>query len=122
MVGCELFLDAFPEPRARPTRAKPALESSPYQAVVRDFALVVDEGVRADDVVRAARGAAKALIDAVTVFDVYRGPELGKGKKSLAIAVTLQPTARTFTDAEIEAAAARIVAAVAKATGGVLRT
>ena len=121
MVACELFLDAFPEPRARPTRARPALESSPYQAVVRDFAFVVDEGVRADDVVRAARGAAKALIDAVSVFDVYRGPELGKGKKSLAIAVTLQPTKRTLTDAEIEAAAAKVVAAVAKATGGTLR-
>ncbi len=121
LVGCEVFLDAIPEPRTRPTRAKPPLELSPYQAVVRDFAFVVDEGVPADDVVRAARGAEKALIHEVSVFDVYRGGEIGEGKKSLAIAVTLQPTERTLTDAEIEAVAAKIVAAVTKATGGTLR-
>jgi phenylalanyl-tRNA synthetase beta chain len=55
------------------------------------------------------------------VFDVYEGPGIDPGKKSIAIAVTLQPRDRTLTDQEIEAVAAKIVAEVGKKTGGVLR-
>jgi phenylalanyl-tRNA synthetase beta chain len=55
------------------------------------------------------------------VFDVYSGKGVPGGKKSLAIAVTLQPMERTLTDAEIEAVSNKIVGAVAKATGAVLR-
>ena len=69
-----------------------------------------------------AKGADKALISKVDLFDVYAGKGIEAGKKSLAIAVTLQPTDRTLTDAEIEAVAAKIVAAVSKATGGTLRS
>ena len=70
---------------------------------------------------RAAFGADKALIADVALFDVYRGERMAAGKKSLAIEVTLQPRGKTLTDAEIEAASAKIVAAVMKATGGTLR-
>ncbi|MFQ5785617.1 MAG: phenylalanine--tRNA ligase subunit beta [Alphaproteobacteria bacterium] len=121
LAACEVFLDAIPAPKAKPTKARPPLELSPFQPVVRDFAFVVDDAVRAGDLVRAVRGADKALISEVQVFDAYQGSELGAGKRSLAVAVTLQPTERTLTDAEIEAVAAKIVAAVAKATGGSLR-
>jgi phenylalanyl-tRNA synthetase beta chain len=85
----------------------------------RDFAFVVDAGVEAEKLVKAARGADKALISDVTVFDLYR---LEDGRISLAIDVTLQPKDKTLTEAEIEAVSARIVAAVTKATGGVLRS
>ena len=61
------------------------------------------------------------VITAARVFDVYAGKGVPGGKKSLAIAVTLQPMERTLTDAEIEAVSNKIVAAVAKATGAVLR-
>jgi phenylalanyl-tRNA synthetase beta chain len=121
LVGCEAFLDAIPEPKGTRATARPPLMLSPFQPVSRDFAFVVDENVRAGDLVRAARGAEKALITDVAVFDSYTGAELGSGKRSLAVAVTLQPTERTLTDAEIDAVAQRIVAAVTKATGGVLR-
>ena len=57
----------------------------------------------------------------MTVFDLYEGPHVDADKKSLALQVTLQPTDKTFTDAEIEALAAKIVEAVSKSTGGVLR-
>ena len=121
LVACEVMLDAIPLPKAKTTRAKPPVELSPFQALRRDFAFVVDAAVRADDLARAARGADKALIAAVRLFDVYEGPELGDGKRSLAIEVTLQPTERTLTDADIEAVSKKITAAVEKATGGVLR-
>ena len=89
--------------------------------MTRDFAFVVDDGVSAQDLVRAAFGADKQLIADVSLFDVYRGERMSAGKKSLAIEVTLQPREKTLTDADIEAASAKIVSAVMKATGGVLR-
>ena len=120
-LAFEIFLDALPAPRAKGSRAKPPLEKLELQPVTRDFAFVVDDGVSAQDVVRAAIGADKQLITDVSLFDVYRGERMNPGKKSLAIEVTLQPRDKTLTDADIEAATAKIVTAVVKATGGTLR-
>lgn len=117
----EVFLDAIPLPKAKATKTKPALVLSDYQAVERDFAFVVPEGVAAADLVKAAAGADKVLIDSVSVFDVYQGKGVAEGSKSLAIAVRLQPKDKTLTEPEIEAVAQKIVAAVTKATGGTLR-
>jgi phenylalanyl-tRNA synthetase beta chain len=122
VAACEVFLGAIPLPKAaKAGKLKPALELSPFHTVERDFAFVVDEGVAAEKLLRAAKGADKALITRVELFDVYTGKGIEEGKKSLAVSVTLQPTTRTLTDAEIEAVAAKIVAQVNKATGGVLR-
>ena len=90
--------------------------------VRRDFAFVVDRDVPAATILKAARGADKALITGADVFDLFEGASLGAGKKSVAIEVTLQPQQKTLTDEEIDKVASGIVAAVAKATGGVLRT
>ena len=122
LVAFEVILEKIPEPKAKATRAKPALELSPFQPVERDFAFVVERGVKAADIVRAAQTADRKLITGVTVFDVYEGTGIEPGKKSIAIAVTMQPRDKTMTDAEIEALAAKIVAEVGKRTGGVLRT
>ena len=97
------------------------LELPPFQPIERDFAFVVERNVRAGDIVRAAQGAERKLVTGVSVFDVYEGAGIEPGRKSVAIAVTLQPRERTLTDAEIEAIAAKIVAEVGKKTGGVLR-
>jgi phenylalanyl-tRNA synthetase beta chain len=121
LVAFEVILERIPEPRTRGTRAKPVLELSPFQPVQRDFAFVVDREVKAADIVRAAQSADRKLITGITVFDLYEGEGIASGKKSIAIAVTLQPRERTMTDAEIEALAAKIVAEVGKRTGGVLR-
>jgi phenylalanyl-tRNA synthetase beta chain len=121
LVALEVILDRVPEPKARPTRAKPPLELSPFQPVERDFAFIVDRTVKAGDLVRAARGADRKLIAAIAVFDVYEGAGIDPDKKSVAIAVTLQPREKTMTDQEIEAVSAKIVAEVAKRVGGVLR-
>ena len=124
-VAFTLQLEALPFPKAR-SATRPPLEVSDLQAVERDFAFVLDDRVEAEAVLRAARAADKALIEAVSVFDVFAGPkaeaQMGPGKKSLAIAVRLQPTAATLTEAEIEAVSARVVAGVETATGGRLRT
>jgi phenylalanyl-tRNA synthetase beta chain len=121
LVAFEVILDKIPELRAKATRARPVLELSPFQPVERDFAFVVDRSVNAADVLRAAQSADRKLITNVAVFDVYEGAGIEPGKKSIAIAVTLQPREKTMTDAEIDAVAAKIVVEVAKRTGGVLR-
>jgi phenylalanyl-tRNA synthetase beta chain len=117
----EVILERIPDPKSRATRARPRLELSALQPVERDFAFVVDRAVRAGDIVRAAQSADRKLVEAVTVFDVYEGQGIAPDKKSIAIAVTLQPREKTMTDQEIDAVAARIVAEVSKRTGGTLR-
>jgi phenylalanyl-tRNA synthetase beta chain len=121
LVAFEVILEKIPEPKAKPTRARPALELSPFQPVERDFAFVVDRTVKAADILRATQSVDRKLISNVTVFDVYEGKGIEPGKKSIAIAVTLQPRDKTMTDEEIEAVAGKIVAEVGKRTGGVLR-
>ena len=121
MVGFEIILDRIPEAKQKPTRAKPVLELSAFQPVSRDFAFIVERSVKAGDIVRAALGVDRKLITAVTVFDVYEGKGIDDSKKSVAIAVTMQPREKTMTDQEIEAVATKIVAEVNKRTGGVLR-
>jgi phenylalanyl-tRNA synthetase beta chain len=121
LVAFELVLDAIPPAKARPTKAKPKLERSEFMPVSRDLAFVVAETAAAGDILKAALAADRALIAAADVFDVYRGPGVPEGQKSVAIAVTLQPCERTLTDAEIEAAVAKVVAEVGKKTGATLR-
>ena len=121
LVAFEVILEKIPEPKARPTRAKPLLDVSPFQPVERDFAFVVDNSVKAADIVRAAQNVDKKLVTNVVIFDVYEGKGIDPGKKSIAIAVTIQPREKTMTDAEIETLAGKIVTEVTKRTGGVLR-
>ncbi|MFY9687505.1 MAG: phenylalanine--tRNA ligase subunit beta, partial [Pseudolabrys sp.] len=121
LVAFEVILEKVPEPKVRPTRAKPLLDLSPFQPVERDFAFVVDNTVKAADIVRAAQNVDRKLVTNVVVFDLYEGKVIDPGKKSIAIAVTIQPRDKTMTDAEIEALAGKIVAEVTKRTGGVLR-
>ena len=120
VAGFEINLDAIPEPKAKKTST--AFVPSPFQAIERDFAFVVDAKVPAGEIVKAAKMADRALIESVAVFDVYEGKNLGEGKKSIAIAVRVQPKDKTLTEAEIEALAGKIVAAVTKATAATLRS
>ena len=117
--GFELYLDAVPAARRKGTVK--SLEVSDLQPVRRDFAFLLDSDIAGGEVVRAAYSADRALVSNVGVFDVFTGQGVPEGKKSLAIEVTLQPRERTLTDAEIEAVAEKVVAAVKKATGGELR-
>ncbi len=115
-----IWPDEVPMPR-KSGATRSALELRDLQAVERDFAFVVDEGVEALTLVNAAAGADKALIEGVRVFDEFIGGSVGEGKKSLAITVRLQPTDETLKEKDIEAVSAKIVEKVAKATGGTLR-
>lgn len=119
VVAGEIFLDAIPAKRKsgfmRAPYAPPAL-----QAVKRDFAFVVDEAVEADALVRAVKGADKKAIVDARLFDVFVGPGVDEGRKSLAIEVTLQPGEKSFSQEELDAISAAVVKAAEK-FGGTLR-
>jgi phenylalanyl-tRNA synthetase beta chain len=121
VAGAEIFLDALPRAKIRKSAARPLLDVLTLHPVERDFAFIVDDGVAAEAVLRAAGSAEPKLITWVDLFDVFSGGALVQGKKSLAITVTLQPREKTLTDAEIEAVSRKVVAAVEQATGGTLR-
>ncbi len=121
VAGFEVFLDAIPSPKNAGSKARPALDLAPFQAVVRDFAFIVGIEIAAEALVRAVRGADKALIVDAQVFDRFTGAGVPEGKVSLALAVTLQPRGGTLTEAEIEAVSKKIVVAAEKAAGAVLR-
>ena len=118
LAAFEVVLNAIPGSKSK-SATKAALSASDLMPLTRDFAFVVDNTVEAERLVKAAKGADKALISDVTVFDVFK---FEGGKKSLAIAVTLRPREKTLTDEEIEAVSAKIVTMVQKATGGTLRS
>ena len=123
-VAASIFPEAVPAKKRKAT-ARPALVTSDFQVVERDFAFVVSARVEAGEILNAARGADRELIAEARVFDVFEGPkaeaQLGEGNKSIAITVRLEPRKATLTEAEIEAVSARIVEAVGRATGARLR-
>jgi phenylalanyl-tRNA synthetase beta chain len=121
IVGFEVFLSALPPVKKKAGTEKPLVELSLFQPLTRDFAFVVDQGIDADTLVKAARAAEKKLIAQASVFDIYVGKGVEDGKKSVALTITIQPVEKTLTDEEIEAIAAQVIGNVQQKTGGVLR-
>jgi phenylalanyl-tRNA synthetase beta chain len=121
LVAFEIHLDALPLPKFKPTKMKPKLALPEFQPVTRDFAFIVPRATAAGDMLKTAQGAERALISDVAIFDIYEGTGVADGSKSVALAVTLQPTEKTLTDADIEAVAIKIVADMAKKFGATLR-
>jgi phenylalanyl-tRNA synthetase beta chain len=109
LIAAEIYLDAIPAPRSS-GRARPQYSPPALQAVSRDFAFIVPPEVPAETLVRAIRGADKAAITGVRLFDRFETPD----GLSLAFEVTLQPNEKSFTDEQIGEISARVVAAAEK--------
>ncbi len=112
----ELDLDALPV-----ADSLPAPRVSPFPAVFQDVSLVVDAGVPAQAVVDAVRAGAGELLEDVTLFDVYTGPQIGADRKSLTLALRFRAADRTLTEDEASAARDAAVAVAADRVGAVLR-
>ncbi len=121
VVVFEILLDNLPTQKQKTSKIKSKLEMSDYQSVTRDFAFVVDKSVRADDVVKTARGVDRVLVSQVKLFDIYEGKGVRPDQKSVAIEITLQPREKTLNDTDIEAFTSRLSAEILRKTGGVLR-
>jgi phenylalanyl-tRNA synthetase beta chain len=118
-AAAEINLDALIA--AAPVSGDIALISA-FPVAKEDVALIVDHEVPAAAVERALRTGAGPLLESVWLFDVYTGPQIGEGKKSLAYALRFRAPDRTLTDAEAAAARDAAVAAAAEFTGAVQRT
>ncbi|MBV7255711.1 phenylalanine--tRNA ligase subunit beta [Pacificimonas sp. WHA3] len=116
---CEIYLDALPPVKAK--RARAAFTPPALQAVTRDFAFLVDRDVATADLVRACANADRKLIAGARLFDLFAGAGVPEGKVSVAVRVTMQPGEASFTDDEIGALSAKVVAAAAKAVDAELR-
>ena len=121
VVAFEIFLENLPEKKVKESMMRPPLVISPYQAVNRDFAFIVDRGIDAGSIVLTTKKCDKDLIQSVSIFDVYEGEGLGVNKKSLAITVTFQAMDRTLTDQEIDGVCQKIISQVKSTTGAELR-
>ena len=120
VVGFEMHLESVPPVKAKGP-AKSLLSLSALQPVERDFAFILDSDVRAEQLIRAVKGAAKPHLTGLTIFDLYEGANLGEGKKSIAIKTVLQPQKATFSEEDLAALSDAIIAAVAKHCGGQIR-
>ncbi|MEQ1509867.1 MAG: YtpR family tRNA-binding protein [Sphingopyxis sp.] len=119
-VAAQIFLDALPAKRGGGV-ARDAFSPPPLQSVTRDFAFLVPDTMAAGDLVRVVKGADKAAIVDARLFDRFDGAGVPDGQLSLAVEVTLQPSDKSFTEAEIKAISDKVIAAAAK-LGATLRT
>jgi phenylalanyl-tRNA synthetase beta chain len=114
--AAELDIDAIPH-----SDTLPSPRVSPFPAVFQDLSLVVGEEVAAQGVIDAVRAGAGDLLEDIALFDVYTGPQIGDGRKSLTLALRFRATDRTLTEDEASAARDAAVAAAADRFGAVLR-
>lgn len=119
-VAAEIFLDSIPRKRGGGGRMREAYAPPALQAVRRDFAFLAPVDMAAETLLRAVRGADRQAIAEVSLFDVFTGPGVAEGEKSLAVEVVLQPGEKSFTEEELKAISGRIVDAAAR-TGARLR-
>ncbi|WP_458316230.1 phenylalanine--tRNA ligase subunit beta [Mycolicibacterium brisbanense] len=112
----ELDLDAVPI-----VETLPAPRVSPFPAVFQDISVIVGDETAAASVVAAVRDGAGELLEDVRLFDVYTGPQIGEGRKSLTLALRFRAADRTLTEDEASAARDAAVAAAAEQVGAVLR-
>ena len=120
VVGFEVMLNNIPQAKQKGTE-KPMLNLEPLQPLTRDFAFLVDDGVKAADLIRAAMAADKTLISDASIFDIYTGKGVEDDKKSVALSITIQPKGETLTDKDLEAMMQKVIYLVAQKCGGVLR-
>jgi phenylalanyl-tRNA synthetase beta chain len=96
-------------------------EISRFPAIRRDVAAVVDEAVQTETIKSVVTSSAGHLLTELTVLSVYRGQQIEKGKKSIALALNLQDTSRTLTDADADAIVAGVVDALRHRAGATIR-
>jgi phenylalanyl-tRNA synthetase beta chain len=114
----ELDLDALAAAAAQTPRYA---EVSPYPELRQDLAFVVDDDVPAAELVAAIRAAGGELLREVAVFDEYRGPQIGEGRRSLAFRLAFGSVERTLTDEDVAPVREAIAEALQSGFGATLR-
>ena len=120
IIGLEVYLDNFIEPKKPLRVSKKQLQKHDFQIVERDFAFILDKKIKAGELVSLIRKTDQ-IIKSVNVFDLYEGEKIELDKKSIAIKVLFEPTDKTLNDKEIDELSDKIISA-AKSLGGSLRS
>ena len=122
----EIFLKNIPQPNKKARQTKMNYTVSDFQKSERDFAFVVAVNCEVESIKKAILASEKELIIEARIFDIFEGEEaerqLGRGKKSVAFMVKLQPFDATFTDNDLETVSQKIIESVQNATGASLRS
>jgi phenylalanyl-tRNA synthetase beta chain len=92
-----------------------------FPSVARDLALVMDEGVAVGPLMAAMRRAGGSLLETIEMFDVYRGAQVGAGKKSVAFSLLLRAADRTLTEPEVQKAVEKVLRSCEAQYGAVIR-
>ena len=122
IFGFEIFLKNIPEPNKKLRENKKSFHTSDYQKSERDFAFVIDKIFKIGTLEKIIREVDENLIQHVSTFDVYEGENIPKDKKSVAINVTLQAIDKTLSENDLDQVSKRIIDAVSKKTGAVIRS
>ena len=122
IFGFEIFLKNIPEPNKKLRQSKKSFQASDFQKSERDFAFVIDNIFKIGTLEKIIKEVNEEVIQKVITFDIYEGDNIPKGKKSVAINVTMQAFDKTLTDNDLEEISKDIIKAVNEKTGAVIRT
>ena len=109
IYGLEIFLKNIPEPKKKIRQSKGSFQASDFQKSERDFAFVIDDTLKIGLLEKIIKEVDESLIQNVVTFDVYEGENIPKGKKSIAINVTLQAKDKTLTDTDLDQISQKII-------------
>lgn len=116
-----VFLFELDAVKTLASSAPSAAEISKFPAIRRDIAVIVDDKISADEIVKVVAASSPKLIQDVRIFDIYKGPRIEAGRKSVAISLILQETSRTLTDDDADVALAAAVKKLEDQFAAILR-
>ena len=120
VIAFELDVNKLPVARSKFGR-RSEFRASPYQAIIRDYAFIVNQDLKAIELIRCIKNVDKKLIKDVGIFDIYNGKNIEDGKKSIALSVTIQDDNKTLDTMSVENIHNRIISAVKTNFDAILR-
>jgi phenylalanyl-tRNA synthetase beta chain len=122
IFGFEIFLKNIPEPNKKLRESKKSFQASDFQKSERDFAFVIDNIFKIGALEKIIKEVDEKIIQKVIIFDVYEGENIPKGKKSVAVNVTLQAFDKTLTEKDLDQISKDIIKVVSEKTGATIRS
>ncbi len=120
--GFEIFLENLVEYKTQNKKTKLSITFSDYQKSDRDFAFVVEKDFQAQDLLEIISNVDRSLIKNVKIFDVYKGENIPKDKKSIALKVTIQSDYKTLNEKDLNEISQKIISNVENKAGAKLRS
>ena len=122
IYGLEIFLKNIPEPKKKIRQSKKSFQASDFQKSERDFAFVIDKIFKIGLLEKIIKEIDNNIIKDVVTFDIYKGENIPKDKKSVAINVTLQADDKTLSEKDLDQISKKIIEVVREKTGATIRS